>query len=113
MPINLAKFDVVDICIPLQGGPQADRDSPSDREGRRMDVSDNIGRDGKDRTARGGYLNIPPPEHGCTVYCKQYHYGPVHGGVGKARAKDIQVMVGTGKNGYGRDVDSISGGGNT
>ena len=35
------------------------------------------GRDGRGVIVVGGYLCIPPPEYGRTVYCDQDHYVPV------------------------------------
>ena len=96
--------------IPPQGGPQADREATSEREGRSVDIPPSGGRDDGSGTSGGGDLRLPTPEHVRTVNCNQDHYGPVSGGGVETRAKDIQAMVGTGWGGCGRDTDSGSGG---
>ena len=45
-----------------------------------MGLSPAGGRDGWCRIVGGVYLRLPPPEHSCTVYCGQAHYGPVSSG---------------------------------
>ena len=61
-----------------------------------MDINPAGGRDGGSGTTGGGYLRLPPPDHGRTVHCDQAHYGPVSGGGAETGAKDIQVVVVTG-----------------
>ena len=68
------------------------------------------GRDGGSGTAGGGYLCLPPPEHGCTEHCNQTHYEPVSGGVADTVSKGIQAVLRTGRSGCGRDADGGSGG---
>ena len=62
-------------------------------------------------TAVGGYLRLPSSEHGCTVHCHQVHYLPVSVGGADTRYKGIQVVVGRGRVGCGRDTDGSLGGG--
>ena len=96
--------------IPPRGGPQTDREGNLKRTVRRMVISPNGGRDGRGVTAGGGDLSVPPPEHSHTVYCNQYHYGPVTGGREEARVEGGQAVVGSGWAGFGRDENSGLGG---
>ena len=66
-------------------------------EGRRVGIPPTGGCDGKGITAGGGDLRLPPPEHGCKVYCNQAHYGPVSGGGVETGAKGVQAVVVTGR----------------
>ena len=66
--------------IPLQSGPQYDREKTSESTGRWMGVYPSGGSDGGGGIAGGGYLRIPSPEHSRKVHCNQAHYGPVSGG---------------------------------
>ena len=70
-----------------------------------MDIPPDGGRDGGGRATGGGYLRLPPLEHSRTTYCNQFHNGPVSGGGVETKAMGIQVVVGAGINGCGRDVD--------
>ena len=83
---------------------QADEEATLERTGQSMGLSPAGGRDGRDRIAGGGDLNLPPPEHSCTVYCDQAHYGPVSGGRAEAGVKGRQVVVGEGRTGFGGDM---------
>ena len=76
--------------IPPQGGPQSDREATSERMGRSMGIPPSGGRGGGGRTTGGGELRLLPPEHSCTVYCCQDHYGPVSGGRAEAGIKGDQ-----------------------
>ena len=62
-------------------------------------------------TSGGEDLRLPLPEHGCTVYYHQAHYGPVSGGIVEAGSKGSQALMGTGWFGCVGDTDSASGGG--
>ena len=75
-----------------------------------MGISPDGGRDGRGGTTGGGDLHILPPEHSCTVYCDQDHYGPVSGGGAEARVKGDQAVVGAGLIGCGGDADGGLGG---
>ena len=75
-----------------------------------MGLSPSGGRDGGGRTAGGGDLSIPPPEHSRTFFCDQVHYGTVYGGRAESRVKGDQAVVGAGRTGYGGDADGGSGG---
>ena len=97
--------------IQPQGGPQADREATSEREGRSVGIPPVGGRDGGSGTEGGEYLSLSYPEHGCTVHYNQAHYGPVSGGAADTRAKGIQSVVVIGRDGCGRDVGSRLGGG--
>ena len=66
--------------IPQQGGQHSDGETNSSREGRRVDIPSDGGRDGRGGTVVSGNLRLPPPEHSHTVYCYQAHYEPVSGG---------------------------------
>ena len=65
-------------------------------------------RDGEGRDAGGGYIHLPPPEHGLTVYCNLYHYGPASGGGAETEDKGVQAVMGTVQGGCGRDADISS-----
>ena len=97
-------------CIPPKDGLQDDREATSERGGKSVAIPPNGGRDGGGSPAGGGDLRLPPPEHGRTVHCKQAHYGTLSGGREKTRAKCIQLVVGTGHVGCGRDAYGESGG---
>ena len=55
--------------IPSQGGPQADRETTSERTGQWMDVSPTGGSDGGGGIIGGGDLRLLMTEHSCTVHC--------------------------------------------
>ena len=74
-----------------------------------MDIPPAGGHDDRFRTAGGGDLRIPYPEHGRTVHCDQAHCGLVYGVGAETGSKDIQVVVGTGRGGYGMDGGSVCG----
>ena len=78
--------------------------------GRRMGIPPAGGSDDGGGTSGVGDLNLPPPEHSCTVYCNKAHYGPVSVGGAEAGVKDDQAVVGTGWFGYGGNADGGSGG---
>ena len=85
--------------------PQADMEATSERTGRSLSLSPAGGIDGRVRLARGGDLLLPPPEHRRKVYFKQAHYGPVYGRGAEAGGKGSQVVVRSGRPGFGGDVD--------
>ena len=95
--------------IPPHGGPQSDREETLEKEGHGVDILPSGGCDGRSGTARGGDLRILPPEHGCTAHFDQAHYESVSGGGAETGAKDIKVVVGTGRSGCGIDEDGGSG----
>ena len=74
-----------------------------------MEIPPAGGRDDGGSTAGDGDLRLPPPQHCHTVYCNQGHYEPVSGGGAETGAKDIKVVVGTGRSGCGIDEDGGSG----
>ena len=73
-----------------------------------MGVSPSGGYDGGEGITGGGDLRLTPPEHSCTVYCDQDHYGPVSGGREEAGVKSGQLVVGSGWLGLGGDADGSS-----
>ena len=91
--------------IPPQGGPQSDREATLEREVQSVDITPAGGRDDGNGTAGGGYLRLLPPEHGRTVNCDHTHYGYVSSGRAETKAKDLQLVVGTGRGGCVRDAD--------
>ena len=96
--------------IPLQGRPQADGETTSDKTGQWMVVSPDGGSNGRVGITGVGGLHILPPEHSRTVNCDQAHCIPVSGGGRKDRVKGVQSMVGSGRLGLGGDVDDGLGG---
>ena len=76
-----------------------------------MGIPPTGGFNGGGGTEGGGDLPIPPPEHICTVYCKQAHYVPVYGGGTEDRVNGAQEMVGAGQVWCGGDAEGCSGGG--
>ena len=96
--------------IPPQGGPQADIEPTLEREGWSVGIPPDGGRDGGSGTAGGGYILLPPSEHGRTVHYDQAHHGPLYGGVLETGAKGIQTEVVIGRGGCGRDTYGGSGG---
>ena len=50
-------------------------------------------------------------EHSRIVHCNQDHFGSVAGSGAASRVKCVQVVVGTGRLGLGRDADRDLGGG--
>ena len=76
---DTAHWEVFD-RIQLQGGPQADGKTTSERTGWWMGVSPAGGCDGGGGVTGGGDLRLPPLEHSHTVHCGQSHYGPVSSG---------------------------------
>ena len=95
--------------ISPQGGPQADGEETSEREGRHVGIPPAGGRYDGGGTVGGGDLRLPPPEHSITVYCSQAHYGPVSGGRAETGANGIQVVVVIVRGGCGGDVNVDSG----
>ena len=69
-----------------------------------MDIPPAEVSNGGSGTAGGGYLHLPPLEHGRTFHCNQAQYGPVYDRGSNTRAKDIQEVVRTGRGGCGRDA---------
>ena len=96
--------------IPPQGGPQADVEATSAREGWRVGIPPSGGCNGGGGAAGVVDLHLPPPEHSFTVYCDQAHYGPVSGGGAETGATVVQAVVGKGRVGCGGDSDRRSGG---
>ena len=97
--------------IPPQGGPQNDGEETSVREGRSVDIPPAGGHDGEGRTAGGGDLRLPPPEHSHKVSCDQANYVPVSGGVVETRSTGLQAVVEEGQGGCVGYADGGSGGG--
>ena len=97
--------------IPQQGGLQDEGGGNSVRKGEHTGIPPAGGRDDRYGTAGGRYLRIPPPEHSCTVYCDQDHYGPVSNGGAEAGVKGNQTVVGAGRIGCGGYVYGGLGGG--
>ena len=59
----------------------------------------------------GGELRLPPSGHSRIVYFYQANNGPVSGGKTEAGARGGKEVVGTGRFGFGGDVDGGLGGG--
>ena len=97
--------------IPPQADPQAYREENLEREVRSVDITPAGGHDFGSRTAGGGDLRLPPPEHVCIVHCDQEHYGTVSISGADTGAKDIQVVEGTRRSGCGSNADGSLGGG--
>ena len=97
--------------IPPQGGPQADGEATSAKEGRRVDILPAGGCDGRCGTSKGVELRVMPLENSRTVYCDQTYYRPVYGGGSETRATDNQAVVGAGRGGCGGDTNGGKGGG--
>ena len=97
--------------IPSQGGPQDYGEENSARKGWCMGISPAGGRDGRGRTVIGEDLRFPSPQHSCTVYWNQPHYGPVSGGGSEDGGKGDQAVVVSVQMGCGVDVDGGLGGG--
>ena len=97
--------------VPPQGGPQADRETTSERTGRRMGVSPAGGSNGGRGIAGGVDIRLPPTEHSFTVHCNKAHYGLVSGSSAEAGVKGGQSVVVAGQNGCGGDADGGLGGG--
>ena len=66
--------------------------------------------DGGGGPAGGGDLCLPPPEHSCTVYYDQAHYGLVSGGEADTGDTGIQAALGSGRDGCGGDANGGLGG---
>ena len=62
--------------------------------------------DGRGGINGGGDLSILPPEHSCTVYCNQAHYGPVSSREAQKGVKGGHAVVVEGQIGIGGDTDS-------
>ena len=78
------------VQVPPKGGPQADRETTSERIEPWMGLSLAGRRVGRGGIAGSGDLHLPPPEHSCTVYCNQSHYGTVYGYVEESWVKGVQ-----------------------
>ena len=91
--------------IPPQGGPQDDRETTSEREEWNVNITPAGGRNGRGRDVGDGDLHLPPPEHSCTVYCDQAHYGPVSSGRADTGDMGLQRVVGSGWGGHRGDED--------
>ena len=76
-----------------------------------MGITPSVGRDGGGGIVGGGDLCLPLSEQICTVYYDQSHYGTLYGGRAEAKVKGGQEVVGSGRTGFGRDMDGGSGGG--
>ena len=62
------------------------------------------------RSAGGGDLRRPPPEHSHTVHFYQAHYGPMYSKWTMPRDNDVKSVVRAGGIGPGGDAESGSGG---
>ena len=97
--------------IPPQGGPRADSTTTLEMEGRWVGVYPAIVSNGGGGITLVGYLRIIISEHSITVYCDQYHYGPVYG-VGEASGfMSVRAVVRNRCLVLGRDADVGLGGG--
>ena len=67
--------------------------------------------DGRGGINGGGDLSIFPPEHSCTVYCDQAHYGPVSSREAYKEVKGGHAVVGAGYIRLGGDTEIGWGGG--
>ena len=94
--------------IPPQGGLQDDWTATAERYWREVGVFSSGGDGGGDGVTGGGDLLLPPPEHSCTVYCEQAHYGLVSCGGEASGVTVVQVVVSSGRNGLGGDMDGGS-----
>ena len=81
--------------IPPQGGPQADGEATSSKEGWRVDITPTRACDVGGETAGGGDLRLLTPEHSHTVHCDQDHYGPMSGRGAETGDTGIQAVVAT------------------
>ena len=57
------------VCIPPQGGPQADGEATTEGTGQRLGLSPAGGCDCRGGFVVGGDLRLPHPEHSRAVYC--------------------------------------------
>ena len=97
--------------IPQQGDPQTEGETTEYRMEHRVGLPPAGGYDSRVGIAGGGDLRLPPPENSHKVYRKYANYGPVSDVETEARDKGGIEVVGTGRSGFGEDVDGGLGGG--